>query len=133
MKKQIGIWMDTKEAIIITLEGTDSPKVNQVKNKAETLDKKTSSIGVISPTFANTKLENNANNHIQHFQKEIFEKIKPADEWYLCGPAEAKTEFKDFLSKNHADELHKLKAVDNAENLSTKEMTEKVMAFFKLT
>lgn len=150
MKKQIGIWMDGKEAVIITLDGTNA-HVSQVKNtvtehankdhKEHSKEEATKTpVGTATdkstthPTGAVERVEIKEGQKLAtSFQKELFELIKGSDEWYVCGPAEAKTEFKQFIKENHSADLQKLKAVENAEHLSSKELIVKVKAFFKVS
>ena len=143
MKKQIGIWMDNKEAIIVTLDGQNAT-VGNVKCTTELHSKEqhkeehkesNHSRPTDAPVVASDKkveVSITEKSHGTVYQKEIFDKIKTAEEWYVCGPAETKNEFKQFITDNHSADLSKLKAVENAAHLSSEELTTKVKTFYKV-
>lgn len=143
MNKQIGIWMDNKEAIIVTLDGQNAT-VGQVKcatvqhpkeEKKEEHKESTHGRTTDAPVVASDKkveVSVTEKSHGTVYQNEIFDKIKNAKEWYVCGPAETKNEFKKFITDNHSADLSKLKAVENAAHLSSEELTAKVKTFYKV-
>lgn len=146
MKKQIGIWMDSKEAFIITLDGQKS-HLSRVSNKTESDQKeakevKKTPVTDASPLNTGKNIEivekkmdaplvaPTAAVNVSGYQKEIFELIKDADEWYLCGPTQDKNEFKQFIQETHAGELHKVKAVEDVKEISNHELITKVKTFY---
>jgi hypothetical protein len=143
MKKQIGIWMDNKEAIIITLDGQNAT-VGNVKSTTEAHPKEEkkeehkennhgrTTDAPVATGDKKVEVSVTEKSHGTAYQKEIFDKIKNADEWYVCGPAETKNEFKKFITDNHSADLSKLKAVENAAHLSSEELTAKVKTFYKV-
>ncbi len=135
MNKQIGVWMDNKEATIITLGGLNAQIgyvkcTNEVAAKGYQADKGRSTDAPLSAD-QKTSVTITEKTHASSYQKEIFEMIKGANEWYVCGPDEAKTEFKQFITDNHSVDLSKLKGVESSKHLSNDELTDKVQNYFK--
>ena len=93
MKKQIGIWLDFREAHIIILEGKES-KVKTILSEIEDFNIKGGArsktpYGPMDVTSEKKYLERNKN-QVDKYYSEIMEYVKDASEIFIMGPAEAK-------------------------------------------
>ena len=93
MKKQIGIWLDLKEAILITVNSKES-KMEKIQSEIEDFKVKG---GHRSKTPYSTmevasdiKYLERKNNQLEKFYKHIMNKVKDVDELFIMGPGEVK-------------------------------------------
>jgi predicted dienelactone hydrolase len=138
MKKQIGIWMDSNEATLVTLGGQKA-QIDYLKSDHLKTSKEHQSNGSVRrtdvPTNTNVEITEkpiSEKTSGSTYQKAVFEMIKNADEWYILGPDESKTEFKHFVSEQHAQTLGKLKGIENSKHLSNDDLIDKVQNYYKV-
>ena len=133
MKKQIGIWIDSKTAYLIKLvNGKDS--LSQIDSELENRiyhDKE----GDKGTFFGHTHVQNESGfeerkaNQTKVYLNEVLQAIKEFDEIYIFGPAYMKDNLKKVISQ-HGDLSKKLKAVNPAERMTTNQMVAEVKQFF---
>ena len=101
MKKQAGIWIDTKKAVIIFLK-TNAEDIKTVHSSIEGRErvpgekKLFARFGYQFPNFE-TKKENRRIHKAQDYFRKVANEIKDTDEVVLFGPAEMKTELEKFM------------------------------------
>lgn len=135
MKTLTGIWIDTSKAIIVTLiDGKEytleitSEIENSVHHNSE---------GNIGSFMGNThvnnekKFDEKIKNQTNDFLKNVINKIKDEDAFYVFGPAEMKTKLKNMI-KNNNEIASKLKAVETADSMTLNQVIAKVKAFYNI-
>ena len=105
MKKQIGIWLDYKEAIIINLYGAQ-PTVKTIASEIEDFHLKGGArsktpYGPMDKT-SEKKLLERRKKQADNFYKKIMEQTKNADEILIMGPAEAKIGLRKKMTNDKA-------------------------------
>jgi len=105
MKKQIGIWIDYKEAIIITLNGKNN-NVITLPSKVEDFHLKGGArsktpYGPMDVTSEKKHLERRKNQTEKYYSK-IMELVKDVDEIFIMGPAEAKIGLRKKMAKTNS-------------------------------
>ena len=134
MKKNIGIWIDTKQAVIIKLLN-ESHSVKIVESNIETRErvpgesKKFGRFGGQYMTFEKNKL-NKRNEQTNHFIKNLFKEVQNCNSIVLFGPSKMKTIFEKELKKNMQLGT-KLVGVFNAKLLTENQMVAWVKDFYK--
>jgi superfamily I DNA and/or RNA helicase len=135
MKTQVGIWIDTSKAIIVTLiDGKEytleiaSEIENSIHHNSE--GNKGSFMG---NTHVNNekKFDEKMKNQINDFLKNVINKIKHEDAFYVFGPAEMKIKLKNLI-KNNNEIASKLKAVETADSMTLNQVIAKVKAFYSI-
>lgn len=133
MKTQIGIWIDTSKAIIVTLiNGKEnileiaSEIENSVHNNSE---------GNKGSFMGNTHINNEKKfdeikkNQTNDFLKKVVNQITNEDAFYVFGPAEMKTKLKNLIENNN-EIASKLKAVETADSMTLNQVVAKVKAYY---
>ena len=133
MKREVGLWIDHRQAVIVTLKD-DTETVEHIqadfeKRGSNTSDVQTMSESSLKIDLAEDKHERHTQEMINHYYAEVSNHIKDATDVYIMGPGQARTEFQKYL------ETQKLPAtilrVEPADKLSDAQIAAKVRQSFK--
>ncbi|NTW69738.1 MAG: hypothetical protein HGB23_07795 [Chlorobiaceae bacterium] len=133
MKKQTGLWIDHKEAIVVSIEG-DSVVVQRVESGAESHFKpsggwKASGTSVAQSISKEQSAEESRKHQYHAFYKKVIALLGDSAGIALFGPGEAKIELAKEISKIHL--VHeKVKAVETSARMTEKQFIATVKAFF---
>jgi len=122
MKKNIGIWIDTKQATIIRLSKNNEHFIKKIKSNIETRvrvpgeSKKYGRFGGQYITYEKNR-ENKKNEQINLFFKELFKEIENCDALVIFGPAKMKKLLENQI-RNNMQFSRKLLGVHNSELLT---------------
>jgi len=136
MKKQVGIWIDTKKAVIISLKknGEDIKIVNSFIEGRERVagEKKLGKSSRFEIQFSNfeKKKENRKIHEVQNYFRKVVNEIKDTDEVVLFGPAEMKTELEKFIL-NKSLQAPIIKRVETTDSMTKNQMVAWVKKFYK--
>lgn len=134
MKKNIGIWIDTKQAVIIELSD-EKHSVKKMESNIETRErtsgesKKFGRFGGQYLTFEKNRL-NRRNEQTNQFLKLLLKEIENCDSIVLFGPAKMKKLLKKEI-KNNIQIAPKLEGVFKAGLLTENQMVAWVKDFYK--
>ena len=104
MKKQTGIWIDTKKAMIVFLEENDYT-IRIINSGMESRVRIPGEVKWFT-RFANQylnfekKKENRRSNEIRNYLKNVVNEIRNAEELVLFGPAGMKTELEKMIQND---------------------------------
>ena len=134
MKNNIGIWIDTREAMIVTVndEGSSTKVIASEVDTRERVQgegKDISRFGGQSIDHEKAK-EHRVEHAKKHFLKEVMNELGTVDELVLFGPAGMKNELKKAVEADHAL-APKLKDVISADSMSDKQVAALVREYFK--
>lgn len=133
MKKQIGIWLDYREANIIELTGDEST-MNTLPSEVDTSRPKGGSrtkgapYGPMDKISESKYLERRKQQEAAYFEQ-IIAAVQEADELYIFGPAEAKDGLAKAIRQNPTFKPL-LRAVETADSMTINQKVAKVKAFF---
>lgn len=134
MKKQTGIWIDSRKAIVVTLNnGKES--VTEIESDLENRiyhDKegdKGSFIGHQHIDSQNT-FDERRKHEINNYFKEIIATVNDTDELYIFGPAETKTKLEHKINAEKSTLPSKLKLVETSDSMTSNQIVAKVKKFF---
>ena len=136
MKKNIGIWIDTKQAVIIKLLN-DTHSVKVIESNIETREridgesKKYGRFGGQFMTFEKNKL-NRKIEQTNQYVKNLLKEVENCDSVVLFGPSKMKTIFEKEL-KSNMQLANKLIGVSNSKLLTENQMVAWVKDFYKKT
>jgi len=132
MKKQIGLWIDRRSAVIVTLnEGEASLQRipsnlrKHVRNAGGTRSKSPYGPRQI---MAEDKRENEFLNHLNHYYQEVIGHLRDAESILILGPGEAKTELKKRLEDENLGE--RIVGVESVDKLTEPQIKAHVKAHF---
>ena len=113
MKNQIGVWVDHREAFLVTLAGSEA-ETKHILSNSESQPRRAS--GQPSGSFESQQVQaddTRERKHVaelNHFYDEVISNLGDVDSLLICGPGEARTEFKkrmDTKSKSGPEVTHK--------------------------
>ena len=133
MKKKIGIWIDHKEAILVSIEGGQTT-VERIESHAESHFRpsggwKAAGTSVAQAVSKEQKADERRKHQFHHFYQMVIKKAGKADNILIFGPGEAKLEL--------AKEIEKIKSrhdrvaeVQTSDRLTENQIVAKVKSFF---
>ncbi len=135
MKKQIGIWLNTDKAVLVSLLNGKQEEIQTIESDVESRTrfpgetKPNSGSGTILPS-----LEKRTTNRKKQQMHEYFDRIlqhisHDTGEIYLFGPAETKVHFEKTLKK-HPEYASKKMEIDSADKMSRAQMIAHVKKHF---
>lgn len=131
-KQQTGIWLDSKEAIIVHL-GKDEPQVQTFESDIHTREIEEDPRNTMHQRPHINISENRELERLKHTQTHYFETLQQAlqtaDEIYIFGPGEMKKHLSKFLESDHNFRPQILE-VDAADSMTQNQLVAKVKDFF---
>ncbi|MDM8161798.1 hypothetical protein QUH73_18420 [Labilibaculum sp. K2S] len=125
MKKNIGVWLDTEKAYIITIEDNGA-RVDKIESEIESrlrFKGETKAYSRMGNQFINpaNKITHKRRHQLKHYFESITDHLSDAEEIYLFGPAETKVHLAKHISKEPIlkDRIRKIESEDY---LSEKQM-----------
>ena len=121
MKKQIGLWIDHRKAIIVTIKDGEE-EIKKIKSNMEK-DVRFKGEGGAGEDVRDRQFEN----HLNSFYDEVVAYIRDADSIQIFGPGEAKGELKKRIEHDgiKADVL-----VETADKMTDNQIVAKVRERF---
>lgn len=135
MKKKIGIWIDTKQAVIIKLT-SNKHSIKKIESQIETREripgehKKFGRFGNQYMTYEKNRI-NKKNQQTQRFFKLLIKELVSSESIVLFGPANMKNEFAKIIN-NTAQLSKKLVGIANSEHLTENQMVAWVKKFYDI-
>jgi len=123
MEKQVGIWIDTKKAIIVALEGQKEEKITEIDSEIENriYHNEESNKGTFTGSHqsdSETKFDNRKKEQMEYYLAAVMNHIKKADYLYIFGPADTKLKLEQKIRDEKSLDKIKLKAVETTDDLS---------------
>lgn len=119
MKKQVGIWVDTKQAVIVFLEGNNHT-VKTIHSNIESRERipgETKWFTRFGNQFLNfeKRKKNRLANETREYLKKVVNEIKVADELVLFGPAAMKIKLEKAIYNDttHSPVIRAVTTVDS--------------------
>lgn len=135
MEKQVGIWIDTKKAIIVALEGQKEEKITEIDSEVENriYHNNESNKGTFSGSHQSdneTKFDNRTKEQMDFYLEAVMNHIKKADYLYVFGPAETKLKLEQKIRDEKSLGKIKLKAIETADKMTLNEIVAQVKDFY---
>jgi hypothetical protein len=142
MKKYVGIWLDHREAFIVSLTN-DHPAVNSnpemIERIQSDIDRRVRLSGGSrtrktpygpQEISVDSKAEDRFKMQMRQYYRQIMLRLRDADRILIFGPGEAKIELKKEIEKSR-DLADKIKTIEAADKMTQKQIAAKVKTFFK--
>ncbi|MDH4129896.1 MAG: hypothetical protein OEV44_14150 [Spirochaetota bacterium] len=135
MKKQTGIWVDSKKAVIVTLDNNNEQTKIIESNLENRIyhDKEGDQGAFVGIHHANNekKFEERRKHQMTNFLNEITTHITNTDEIYIFGPAETKIKLKQQI-KSNKNLIEKLSKVEASDQITLNQIVAKTKDHFKV-
>lgn len=133
--KNTGIWIDTREAVIVHLESEGEIRIVHVLSDAERKPKvegeksKRTKRGGIGFDYESSQ-ENKFKEELKRYYARVIEALSGVDSLYIIGPAEEKVDLEKQLKKN-PELKSKILTVEPCDSLSESKIIERIRLFFE--
>jgi hypothetical protein len=133
-KKQAGIWIDGKKAVVVTLHQNDNqvtviPSNIEDKTHYENEGNKGSFMGQQHISHEKT-FDERKKNQLHSFLQEVISCLKDVEGIYICGPAEVKNHLKKEVEANRNLE-NAFRGIDSCQQMTENQLVAKVKKFFE--
>jgi hypothetical protein len=95
MKSNAGLWIDHRNAIIVTIAG----KSEELKRVVSDIEKHVRYSGAGQQDPPEDQRDRRFAGHLNHYYDQVIAEIRDAESILIMGPGEAKGEFKERLGK----------------------------------
>ncbi|PKN99539.1 MAG: hypothetical protein CVU42_07450 [Chloroflexi bacterium HGW-Chloroflexi-4] len=132
MKKEVGLWVDHRKAVIVTIEN-DNEIVNIILSTLEKHTRFSSGSHSDSPNDVNGSTaedirDRQFNLHLKKYYSEIAFNIREADSIFIFGPGEAKVEFASFLKNEKLG--NKITTIESVDKMTDGQISAKVHDYY---
>jgi hypothetical protein len=133
MKKEVGLWIDRRKAVIVTIEN----EVEVTREIRSNIDKHLQPSGTPGSKAANLskgstaedKQDKQLGKHLGNYYEGIISFIREADSIWIIGPDKAKHEFEDHLKRGEF--RGRIEAVEPFGKMSDSQIAAKVRNHFQ--
>jgi hypothetical protein len=133
MKTNMGLWIDHRKAVIVTVSG-NGEQTRVIESNAEKQPGRLDGIRSTTPYEAQ-KVQADGRQDIKFADKlniyydEVISVLRNAESIFLFGPGEAKGELKKRLEENNP--THHIEAVETVDQMTDRQIAAKVREYFK--
>jgi len=131
-KKNIGIWIDHREAILVAIEGAQTT-VERIESQAEGHFRpsggwKAAGTSVAQSVSKEQKADERRKHQYHNFYQMVINKVGKADNIFIFGPGEAKLELAKEIEKIKGQH-DRIAAVEASDKLTENQIVAKVKSF----
>lgn len=133
MGKSTAIWIDHERALLVTVApfGLIIQRVRSELEKRSRMGggSRARAAGGPQEVFDETSRDARREQQLQRYYRKILQLLREADEIYICGPGEAKTELRKTLAGTSWGEA-RIRAVEAADRMTDRQFKAKAQAVF---
>jgi len=142
MKKYVGIWLDHREAFVVSLTkeqpafSVDQEMIERIESNIESRTRLSGGSRSRSTPYGpqdisvDSKREDRFKLQRRKYFEEVLLRLSDADKILIFGPGEAKIELKKEIEKSN-ELAGKIKKIESADKMTIKQITAKVKTFFE--
>ena len=134
MTKNIGIWMDHSKAVIVVINGHNQETMH-IKSHADSHYRLSGGARSKTPygpqdVSSEKRLQEKRGHQLHQYYQDIIAQIEDADQVYVFGPGEARTEFEKEMQKSKTL-ASKIRAIEPADKMTDNQIVAKVRDYYK--
>ncbi len=132
MKTKVGLWIDHKKAVIVTLT-EEGEEMGLIVSKAEKQPRRTGEAPMKGPSERHRVPDENSHErafkkHLNIYYDAVVASIHEAGSIFIFGPGEAKTELKERLEKNGLGKC--IVGIETVDKMTDRQIGAKVRRYF---
>lgn len=127
MKKQIGLWIDHRETIIVAI-GEQGEETRRIESGMEKHVRFSGGSGS-SEHSADDQVDRQFTEHLHSYYDEVISYLRDADAILIFGPGEAKGELKTRLESHKLGE--RIVEVETEDKMTDRQIAAKVRQYFR--
>jgi hypothetical protein len=132
MKTQMGVWIDHREANIVSLS-QDGEETKQIKSNVEKQLRRSGDSPLEEPyeahlVPASDRREKGYTGHLSNYYEEIVSATRGAESVFIFGPGEAKGELRKHFHKHNLCE--RIVGFETADKMTKRQVSQKVRDFY---
>ena len=124
MKKQAGLWIDHRKAVIVSITG----EIEELKSIASDMEKHVRYSGGAMNDSEEDERDRRFTGHLNKYYDEVVALVKDAVSILILGPGEAKVEFKKRLENEK--QLGRVIDIETADKMTDNQIAAKVRSHF---
>jgi hypothetical protein len=133
MKTIVGLWIDHRKAIVVTLSDKGDQQTREILSDAEKqggrINGKRSTASFESQQMrADDKQQRGFTKHLKVFYEEVLSCIRDAESVLIFGPGEAKGELKKLMEQNNLQE--RVAVLESADKMTDRQIAAKARDYF---
>lgn len=142
MKKYVGIWLDHREAFVVSLvkdplfDDENTERIERIESNIERRVRLSGGSRTRKTPYGpqeisvDSKQEDRIELQLREYYKEILRTVSDADRILIFGPGEAKIEVKKEIEKSK-QLAARIKKIESADKMTERQIAAKVRSFFK--
>jgi hypothetical protein len=134
MKKEVGLWIDHRKSVIVTIENevevTREIRSNMEKHVRFSDDTNSKTNGDLRGSPAEDIRDRQFGDHLDNYYEGVISLIRGADSILIFGPGEAKVELENRLK--HDDLGGRIVGIETADKMTDNQISAKVRDHFLL-
>jgi stalled ribosome rescue protein Dom34 len=124
MRREVGVWIDHRKAVIATLAG----KTEETRRVTSNMEKHVRYSGAAQEDSAEDQRDRRFTGHLNKYYDEVVACIRDADAILILGPGEAKGELADRLGK---EALHgRIVGIETVDKMTDRQLAARVRQRF---
>jgi hypothetical protein len=127
MKKQIGLWIDHRETVIVVI-GDQGEETRRIESGMEKYVRFSGGPGS-GNSLAEDQRDRRFTNYLNNYYDEVIAYVREAESILIFGPGEAKGEFKTRLESQKLGEC--IVAVETEDKMTDRQIAAKVRQYFQ--
>ena len=124
MKKNVGLWIDHRNAVIVSLTN----KVEEIRRVISHMEKHVRFSGAAQESSAEDQRDKRFSGHLQKYFDRVISYIRDADSILILGPGEAKGELKTRLQIEALGDL--IVGVETVDKMTDNQLAARVRQHF---
>jgi len=124
MKKELGLWIDHREAVIVTVS-KEGEEIKRISSDAEKQGRFSANAPEGSPE---DRRDRRFGEHLHQYYAEVIAAIRDADSILILGPGEAKGELEKQLT--HEKLSGRIVGIESADKLTEPQIVAKIRKYF---
>jgi ABC-type branched-subunit amino acid transport system substrate-binding protein len=133
MNKQIGLWIDHKRAVLLSLSETGE-RIQKIESGIDRHTRYRGSTHPRTPYSAqyqqgDDQLDNKFNEQLNKFYSQVIAAIRDSDAILILGPGLAKSEFSKRLA--HEKVRSRVVGIETADKMTERQLAARVRAYFE--
>lgn len=128
MKKELGLWIDHRQAVIVTLANKGTDPGEEIKQIDSDMEKRVRFSGNSPQGSPEDQRDRRFEKHLDHYYDEVVAAIRTADSILIMGPGEAKGELEKRLEREKLS--GRIVGIETADKLTEPQIVAKVRQYF---